>query len=365
MIHVPTPAPPANATAAPAPATSGAFEASWSGALLAGLLATLERPASWAVSLVGFLARGGIVAFLLPIVVLPTPAGLQAVLSPLLVPVVFGQVSVGLLVLAGGIVAAGAAWLVAGGLAGAWADVHLVRRVAIDLEARQAELAAGPGVVVAAFLARLFARAPLVLAIAWGSVRLFEASYAELVTPFEVRTPLVVRIVNAAPDALAAILGAWLLGEAAGGLAVREVVLGGRGTGSAVLRGWVGLVRRPAGSLATFVVTVLLVGLAIVPALVASGTSWSRLRFELWESGDPWAVVPALAIFVALWLGGLILAGVSTTSRSAAWTVEWLRRERAVPATMGAQGTLAVGTIGGSGGADRGGWPPSGSSGTV
>ena len=56
----------------------------WPAATVAALLHPLERPESWWVALAGFLARGGLLLFLLPILVLHTPAGVQTELSPLL-----------------------------------------------------------------------------------------------------------------------------------------------------------------------------------------------------------------------------------------------------------------------------------------
>jgi hypothetical protein len=348
----------------PADPPASAVTASWSGAVLAALLATLEQPSGWAVSLAGFLARGGLLAFLLPIVVLPTPAGLQADLSPLLRPLVFGETSPGLVLLGAGVVAIVAGAIVGGGVAGAWADRLLIRRVADALESPVAGMPVRSGTVVRVFLARLLAQLPLAVALAWGAVRIFEAAYRELVTPFEVVTPLVVRIVGAVPDALAVVGLAWLLGEAAGGLAAREVVLGGQGVGAAVVRGWRGLFRSVRSGAATLVLTTVVVVVAVVPALIASGTAWSRLRDTLYDGGS--GEVPlALALFVALWLGGLVLAGVATAARSALWTAEWLRRAPAAHDPMAAVQRPVVGTIGDVNATDRGGWPSSEASGTL
>ncbi len=348
----------------PADPPAPAVTASWSGAVLAALLATLEQPSGWAVSLAGFLARGGLLAFLLPIVVLPTPAGLQADLSPLLRPLVFGEASPGLVLLGAGVVAVVAGAIVGGGVAGAWADRLLIRRVADALESPATGAAARSGTVVRVFLARLLAHLPLAVALAWGAVRIFEAAYRELVTPFEVVTPLIVRIVSAVPDALGVVGLAWLLGEAAGGLAAREVVLGGQGVGASVARGWRGLFRPVSSGAATLALTTVVAVVAIVPALIASGTAWSRLRDTLYD-GRSGEVALALALFVALWLGGLVLAGVATAARSSMWTAEWLRRAPAANDPVAAVQRPAVGTIGDVHATDRGGWPSSEGSGTL
>ena len=54
------------------------------GTLLAALLVTLSRPATWPLALAAFLVRGGILVILLPIVVLPTTVGLGTAFGPTL-----------------------------------------------------------------------------------------------------------------------------------------------------------------------------------------------------------------------------------------------------------------------------------------
>src|SRR4051812_50008281 len=88
----------------------------------------------WPVALAGFLARGGIFALLLPIVVLPTPSGIADVIAPALTSFAFGLVSpsfIGIVAISAAFVAA---WVLVGGLAGAWADVELVGEAAEDEE---------------------------------------------------------------------------------------------------------------------------------------------------------------------------------------------------------------------------------------
>ena len=308
---------------------SAAEPARTSEGLAGGLLQALEQPATWPVALAGFLARGGLVAFLFPIVVLPTPAAVQADLAPLFVPFVFGQTSPGLVALTIVVGGLALAWLVLGGLVGAWADVALARSFGEPPEAPAGPDAGMPAPTLLptarVLAARLLAHAPLAAALAWGALRIGEAGYRELVTPFEVATPLVIRIALAAPEALAVVGVAWLLGEAAGGLAAREIVLAGRTVPRAVVRGWVGLARRPFASLATVIATSLLLAVAVLPGLLAAGTAWSRLRMVLYDGRLADLLLP-LGVFVALWLGALILAGVATAARSAIWTGVWLRR---------------------------------------
>src|SRR4029077_4689881 len=102
----------------------------------------------------------------------------------------------------------------------------------------------GRGTVLRAWGVRLLAHLPLAVALAWGAVRIVEAAYSELITPFEVVTPLFIRVLGDVPDAIAVVATLWLLGEPAGGLAVRHVALGRKSAVSSVRDGWLDLVRR-------------------------------------------------------------------------------------------------------------------------
>ena len=57
----------------------------WPAAMLGALLSTLARPRWWAMSLAAFLVRGGVLLILLPIVALPSIAGLAAAFGQALV----------------------------------------------------------------------------------------------------------------------------------------------------------------------------------------------------------------------------------------------------------------------------------------
>ena len=201
----------APASRSPAPAVP------WPTAMLGGALGALAAPGSWPVALAGFLARGGLILFLVPIVVVPTPAGVANVVAPWLVPFVFGQVSAEAVVILGLTAAGILGWIVAGGLLGAWADVVLIRDASANEELGFGPIAAPPRRRLnrQAFVVRLLAHAPLGIALAWGAARIGQAGYQELVNPLEVVSPLVVRIVSDVPDAVAAVLIAWLIGAAA------------------------------------------------------------------------------------------------------------------------------------------------------
>ena len=100
--------------------------------LVTSLLATLAHPTTWVLALAGFLVRGGIVAFLVPILVLPTPVGLANLAGPTLVEFVFGGFSPTLVVLIAAGVGGVLAWIVFGGFLAATIEVEGIRIVAGD-----------------------------------------------------------------------------------------------------------------------------------------------------------------------------------------------------------------------------------------
>lgn len=294
---------------------------SLAGSLAASLLVTLTRPAWWAMALAGFLVRGGILALLLPIVVLPTVAGLANAFAPALVGFVFGGPSTSFLVAVGSITLAIVAWLVIGGWLGAWLDLALVRDAARDeeLEDVLTPHGGGPG---RAFVVRAIAHLPTGAAIAVGAVRLVEASYEELIHPGSPSIPVAVRVALRIPEIVALLAATWVVGEALGGLAVRHLAWGasmpaavGRAIGSLV---------RPA-ALATLIVTNGVVAFVVVGSAMAAGIAFDHLRIVLLDDGSGAEVRLALVVFALAWAAGLWLLSLAVAWRSTAWTFEVAR----------------------------------------
>jgi hypothetical protein len=65
-------------------------------------------------------------------------------------------------------------------------------------------------------------------------------------------------------------------------------------------------------------VTLLVAG----PALVAAAIGWTHVRDLLRSADDPLLIVAAVVIWVSVWLGALVLAGVAAAFRNASWTLE-------------------------------------------
>ncbi len=294
--------------------------------LVASLLATLSRPATWPLALASFLLRGGFLLVLAPIVVLPSAVGLGNILTPLLSMFVFHGLTPSIAVLAAVIGIGLFAWLVGGGLLASAAESELVRRIAADEEAwASSEPASGLHLAVhpawRVLIVRLIADLPLLLALSWGAIRIVTVAYRELTVPSDVAVPLVARVVGGAPDAVVIVIVAWLLGETVGGLAARRVILLGEGVPGALRAGVLRLLRAPARCATLALVPLLPVALALLVAGLAASLAWDALRAAL--SFDAGGVVALLlvAALVALFVGGLALIGVTSAWRAAVWTV--------------------------------------------
>lgn len=298
-------------------------------AVAAAVVVTLVRPATWVIALTGFLAGGGIVLLAWPVVVLPTPTGLQNLLGAPVSTLVFGAPSrelVTLLVAAGAIAAA---LILAGLLAGAWAER---RGIAMVLDGAAEEgvtapppsLEGAPGPLRVAVL-RLAAAVPPLLVLALGWPTLYDVTYHELILPEDLVTPLPIRVIAQVPLILAALVVAWLLADAAAAVGVRRLVVERRRLPAAWALGWADLARRPH----RIVGAALLGDLALVvtagPALVAAALAWGRVREALeLDTGSPVGLV-ATALWVGIWLATLALAGVGAAVRAALWTLEGAR----------------------------------------
>lgn len=324
-------------TPAPDPSPSKAGGARvrlpWGTVISGAFVVTLLRPVSWALGLAGFLAGGGILLVAWPILVLPTPTGLQNALGGPVSSLVFGDPSPGLVALIVTGVATVLLLVLAGTLAGAWAERQ---GIAVALEAAAdeglglpaADLDGAPGAGRVAIV-RLLGLAPVVIVAVLAWRPFYDATYRQLVLPQDLATPLPLRILGDVPWLVISVAGVWLLSDAAAAVGVRRLVLDRRPVLTAWLMGWGDLARRPARILPTALVGVAVLVLLVGPALVAAAVGWLRVRDMLVGGRDPVVVIGAVAIWVAIWLGGLVLAGVGAAVRAAAWTLEMpLLRER-------------------------------------
>ena len=151
--------------------------------------------------------------------------------------------------------------------------------------------------------------------------RLYAAAYHELVLPDDLASPLGIRVLRDVPWIVAALLAAFLAADAAAALGVRRLVVGRQPVLVAWLLGWVDLVRRPVRALGTAAFGLGVLALLAGPALLAAAAGWGRVRDAMVHGSDPVATLLTVVLWVAIWLGGLVLAGVGNAIRMAAWTL--------------------------------------------
>ena len=299
-------------------------------ALIGALLVTLATPATWVAALAIFLIRGGFLLVLLPVVVLPSVVGVGNVLAPALTSIAFGSITTEFIAVSVAIVLVVLAWLLLGGRFAAALEAEGVRIVVADDAAAQlvGELPATSSTAPRRghdadriLAARLLAFVPLSLALAVGSARLVSVAYRELTSPIDVATPVLLRVVRAAPEVIAALLLTWMVGEILSAMAARRIVLAGDGV-LAALRAAVGTaLRHPLSTLARFWMPTLVLVAVLLPSMLAASAAWGALRGVLGQRADPAGALVGVVLFVGLWAIGLLLVAVVCAWRAAIWTV--------------------------------------------
>jgi hypothetical protein len=276
----------------------------------------LRRPSLWPVALAGFLARGGIVLFVAPIVVPPSLVGLATFIGPASITPT-GPTS-GLIIR----IAAGAGLLAAAVLLGT--IVGSIAELALIDEARAASGRLVPGLLRRVVLIRLIGLLPVAIILGLEIERLGQIVYEELTLPSDLVSPMAVRVAVRAPEVVAAIVIAWLAGETWAGLATRLAVLRDAGVRRALTGALALSIRRAATILPLAVLSVGLAAgvLALAVGLVA--WSWDFVRNALLGGSgiaDLVAVAGATVLFAACWLIGLSAAGALAAGRAVAWTL--------------------------------------------
>ncbi len=298
--------------------------------VVGSLVVGLGRPAIWVVALAGFLAGGGAIALAWPITVLPTPSGLQNLLGAPISTLAFGDPSPELVRTAGLVAGLAVVLLVAGLWAGAWSERQAISLVLHEAAAEgytgpapSLRGAPGPGQVA---LLRSLSLLPPAAVVALGWPTLYSVTYQELILPEDLATPLPIRVIAKVPLLLAALIGTWLLADASAAVAVRRLVVERRGVAAAWALGWADLARRAHRVVPVAILGDLVLALATGPALAAAGLGWLRVRAALETPASPLDVVVVVALWVAVWLGAAVLAGIGSAVRSALFTLEAARR---------------------------------------
>jgi hypothetical protein len=322
--------------------------APWPRAMAAATRLAAGRPRLWAFALLAFLARGGLVALVIPMLVLPSFVGLSNTVGPTSVTAAGPTPR---------LVALVAAWLgialasiVAGTLVAAAAEVALHRATimpaaggttdrrvalpsrwvaAVSPPRDEAGSPPPPGAVRRVAVARLVLLVPVALALAAAVPGWVQVAYRELLLPTDLALPLPFRVIAGAPISALVVVVAWLLAEVIGGLAARRIALGGSSVAGALGAAAGDVARAPASILLTLALAIAGTLPFLVPAVVVVGVAWDRARVALVDATDGVGVIIATLILVAAWAACLGVAGVTSAWRSALWTAELARLTRA------------------------------------
>jgi hypothetical protein len=294
------------------------------------------------VALAGFLVRGGILVLALPAVVLPSVIGLAGATgvdafgidgrpTAWLIGIVFVGV-VGVVV-----------WLAVASFVGSLIDVWLIG-AALDGAAtpvREGRPLPRTSLLIDMISVRGFCFLPLAGALAWASSRIYSAAYAELTTPTNLVTPLPVRVIESAADAVVVVFVAWLVTETIAAIAVRRMVLADDGVGRSIGGAIAQVVRRPLSTAGTVVTTggATLVATALAVAATSTAFDWCRIAARneqpiaitlglspLSTTRDfrPLVFVLTALVLAVAWVAAAALSGIASAWRSAAWTGEVL-----------------------------------------
>jgi len=300
------------------------------GVLATATLLTFLRPTAWVVGLAGFLSRGGVILAVVPILVLPSLAGLATAFGPLLNRLVLGAMTADVAVAAAIVITLVAIVVVALLLVGGAVDGWLVGAAAADLGVEVPSAARPTAAMLTA--ARAIAHLPLVIVFVAMLGPVIAATYDELLVPGDLGTPVFVRVVGAVPIPIAIVVITALLCDALGALAVRVVALDGASLAGAIPRALAVAGRHPSDVGVAFVASISVVVIVFGPALVAASVVFDGLRRLLADDSGLPALTVAVLLLVGTWLGGLLLAGIASTWRAHAWSSAYLR---ATAATAG------------------------------
>jgi hypothetical protein len=292
--------------------------------LTSSLLATLAHPIAWPLALAGFLVRGGIVLFLLPIVALPSTVGVSDRVAPILSAFILGGATLQLAVLFGALCALIAALLLLLAWFAAATEAALVHDAPAwdELDPARPNAPRRRGESGRILTARLVVHLPFAIALGWGTVRVVETAYRELSRPVDVDTPLVQRVIGSVPEVILAVVVTWAIGQILGAMAARRVVLLGISTAGAIRSAIAEALRRPLQIVILFVVPALVLLAVLLPTAAATSSTWERARAAI--AGPVGAIEGILTIlaFVGLWLGGLVLVSMVCAWRASVWTLD-------------------------------------------
>jgi hypothetical protein len=328
----------------------------WRAGAAASLAASAADPGAWALGLVAFLVRGGVLLLLLPILSIPSPVLLSMLFRGEVEGIGRNELRLIALVV-GGVLSVVA---ILGVIVSAWAEVRLAERFVTDPEtetlrgARRARVlpdAERRSLVWWVATVQAIAILPAILSVTYLVDGIVKGTTNEVMAPTDVQLPLALRVLSGLGSRILLVLvvvlvveslsslasrrlmvAAWglLPGSSAGGTAARAPTSSGRESriaAAGIRRG----VRHPGRTAGTALAGWLLIVVTAGLVMVASFFAWSAVRDVLTGAAVSGGLAPLLAsvfflvMFSAVWLGGLGLIGFAAAARAGLWTADALR----------------------------------------
>lgn len=289
--------------------------------------AVVADPGAWLLGSAGFLVRGGIVLLVAPIWAAPSPVGISVLVGPQIIDT--GRLT-GTAFIAAFIGVAALVLLAAGAvLASAWLEAATFDRLGQDPEAAAFAGVDGPAArprrlrMLAAV--QVLALVPVAFAALVAAGPIADAVRTEVLLPTDLTMPLVLRAARLAVGPLAILVASIVLAEVLSGWLSRRVLLAGVGRRRPISP--IGAVRAVAAILGASIGGWLIAGVVLLPALGAVVVAWDGVRrawldapFDASHVSADLGAAAATMLFVAVWVGALLLSGVVSAVRGALWT---------------------------------------------
>jgi hypothetical protein len=317
----------------------------WRAGVGATTSAVLGDPAAWLLGLAGFLARGGALLLTLPILSIPSPVLLSMLFRGEVGAI--GRGDAQLLAIGVGLVLSAVA--IGAVVVSAWVDIGLAERLLRDPEthelrlgrsARRLSPAERRSLVWWVASVQAIAIVPVIIVITMALDAAVRAATDELTTPSGTG-PLVGRVLPAIRGELLLTVGVIVLVEVASSLATRRVMAAtwgllpqpphDRRESRLAIGALARLVRSPGRVVATALAGWLLVLVTAGLVMLASSLAWTSAREVLVrgavgsDAGVTLVTGLLVALFTAVWLGGLALVGFASAVRAGLWTADAIR----------------------------------------
>jgi hypothetical protein len=277
----------------------------------------LSQPASWANGIAGFLARGGLLVFALPVWVLPTPVEVSLLLGP--VDVTGPPLNVGLV--AAVAVAVGVALLVMA-ITAAASDLAAYRRLFGEQDERLWESAR----VVAALVAiEALVLVPAVLTAALTAGRLVEIGRQEYFLPSSLEIPFALRVIGAARAEMLALAACLVAADVAYAILSRMVLSRLILPVGTAAPGGPNLLARAAQAAGAWMAGWVVTAAFVLPGVGLVSRAWSLVQAALAGGGLPGSpaalagVLVTVVGFVACWGLAVAAGGAASITRGLLW----------------------------------------------